>query len=420
MKAGQFEGYLNKVFDLTELVESLPEPRQWCRQPFAQIFRAVLLGTIYQLASLHRIEAECRQGVLARRVGQLSEDALAYALARQDPEAIFALGCLVARRLKRNGVLASGWARGRVVVALDGMELFGSTARFCSGCLERRVKHQREGVEQESTQYYHRVVVAVVVSSAFPIPLGLRFVEPGHSEPVAGLALIEQLKQALGRRFFDVLVADALYLSSSFVRAIERWGLEWVMPVKENQPELLAEAQRATQREADGQCQQGDARLRLWCEPQLYWARADRSVTLLKVERVREVAHRVVEVDEQGRRRAAKHVREQRTTSYYASNIELGLVPAVFLYRLGASRWVIDAELFQQLTTQAHIKRASIHQQRYRALVVLTRIRLLAFTLLLVFYHRQVHPRGRWRHCGITQLARLLAYAGLAAPWDPG
>lgn len=420
MRAGQFEGYLNKVFDFSELVQSLPEPRQWCRYPFAQIFRAVFLGTLYQLASLHRIEAECRQGVLARRVGQLSEDAIAYALARQDPETIFALGCLVARRLKRNSVLASGWARGRVVVALDGMELFASSARFCSGCLERRVKQQRDGAERESTQYYHRVVVAVVVSSAFPVPLGLRFVEPGQSEPTAGLALIEQLRQALGRRFFDVLVADALYLTSSFVRALQRWGLEWVMPVKENQPELLAEAERATQREADGECHEGDARLKLWYEPQLYWARADRSVGLLKVERLREVAFRLVEVDGEGQRRSAKRVREQRTTSYYASNIELGLMPVVFLYRLGASRWVIDAELFQQLTTQAHIKRASVHQERYRALVGLTRIRLLAFTLLLVFYHRQVRPRHRWRRCGISQLARLLAYAGLAAPWDPG
>lgn len=143
-------------------------------------------------------------------------------------------------------------------------------------------------------------------------------------------------------------------------------------------------------------------------------------MTLLKVERVREVTSRVVEVDGEGQRRSAWRVREQRTRSYYASNIELGRMPAVFLYRLGASRWVIDAELFQQLTTQAHIKRASVHQERYRALVVLTRIRLLAFTLLLVFYHRQVRPRHRWRRCGISQLARLLAYAGLAAPWDPG
>jgi len=48
----------------------------------------------------------------------------------------------------------------------------------------------------------------------------------------------------VGRRFLDLLVGDALYLRAPFVRHVEDLGLDWVINLKENQPELLAEAQR--------------------------------------------------------------------------------------------------------------------------------------------------------------------------------
>jgi hypothetical protein len=40
------------------------------------------------------------------------------------------------------------------------------------------------------------------------------------------LTLLQQLVELLGRRFLDVLVADAIYLQTPFVRAIEALGLD--------------------------------------------------------------------------------------------------------------------------------------------------------------------------------------------------
>jgi hypothetical protein len=62
--------------------------------------------------------------------------------------------------------------------------------------------------------------------------------------------------------------------------------------------------------------------------------------------------------------------------------------------RFSRSRWRIDTEVFQTITTDCHLKHPAIHQTT--ALVVLTMIRFLAYTLSLVFYRRQVrsHARG--------------------------
>jgi len=82
---------------------------------------------------------------------------------------VFALNCEITRRLKRNGVLRSAWSRGLVVGAVDGIEICSSFARCCDACMEREVQHKVNGEMQTEIQYYHRIVVVVLVSTDFPI-----------------------------------------------------------------------------------------------------------------------------------------------------------------------------------------------------------------------------------------------------------
>jgi len=242
----RLEVYLDKVFDFSQRRAALPDGRKYPRIPWSTIFDAVFLGAACQIPSLHQLEAECAKGVLRTRIGPLSEDAIGYALERQSAAPLLDLHCAVARQLKRNGVLRSSWARGLVVVAVDGIEICSSFVRCCPGCLERRVHHKVDEELREDIQYYHRISVVSVVSSAFPVPLGLRFQARDEDEVACSLALLEELSQRLGRRFFDLLVADALYLRTPFVKALEAQGWDWVINLKDNQPELLAEAQRTT------------------------------------------------------------------------------------------------------------------------------------------------------------------------------
>jgi hypothetical protein len=57
---------------------------------------------------------------------------------------------------------------------------------------------------------------------------------------------LKDLIETVGSRFLDLLVFDALYLQTPFTAEVEALGLDWVGNLKENQPELLAEAQRVT------------------------------------------------------------------------------------------------------------------------------------------------------------------------------
>jgi hypothetical protein len=247
-----------------------------------------------------------------------------------------------------------------------------------------------------------------VVSSAFPIPLGIRFQKNGENEVACSLELLRTLTEELGKRFVDVLVADALYLQAPFVKEIEGLGLDWVINLKENQPELLTESGRVISTVA---AEKMDDRpeLRLWHAPEVYWPVAERTVRVIKTVRQQSVKHVRVQRDEQGEKRAAKETVLKPSTNFYASNLELGSVPPVFIHQLGRSRWIIDTTVFQTMTTDAHLKRPSVHQDRANALIVLTMIRVLAYTLTLVFFFRQV--RSHFRNCslGFCDLAQKLA-----------
>ena len=172
MSRHQFEAYLDKVFDFSDRVAALPEGRIYPRHPWKKVFDAVFLGAACQFPALHQIEAECWRGVLARRIGSLSEDCMGYALLHQDPVPLFALGCDLARCLKRNGILHSEWVRGRIVAAADGIEICSSFVRCCGACMERKVQRKVGEEFREDVQYYHRVCAVTIVSTPFPIPLG--------------------------------------------------------------------------------------------------------------------------------------------------------------------------------------------------------------------------------------------------------
>ncbi len=344
---------------------------------------------------------------------------MGYALQRQDPAPVLALGCQVARRLKRNGVLGSSWARGRIVAAVDGIEICSSFVRCCDTCMQRKVQHQVHGQLREDRQYYHRIVAVVVVSTALPIPLGLRFQKDGETEVACALALLLDLDRQLGRRFLDVLVAEALYLQTGFVDEVEDLGLEWVITLKENQPELLAEARRLTDGQAETLSSTPQEELQLWHAPEVYWPVADRSLRVVKTFRIQKGYRLQVGPEGSSQKKQKKKTKEAvrgESTNYYASNLELDSIPPAFIEQLGRSRWRVDAQVFQTLTTQAHLKQPSVHQTC--ALVVLTMMRVLAYTLTLVFYHRQVLSHARRVVPAFSEMARLLAYLFLSPRLD--
>jgi Transposase DDE domain len=379
----RFEAYLDKVFGFSDLVSALPEGRQFLQPSWKKVFDAVFFSAAMQIPSLLQMEAECHHGALARRIGPVSDDTIGYALERQSPQPVFELSCEVARRLKRNGVLRSDWSRGLVVGAVDGIEICSSFARCCDACMEREVQHKVQGEICTEIQYYHRIVVVVLVSTDFPIPLEVRFQKKGEGEVACALALLQDLVRQLGRRFLDVLVGDALYLPAPFVKEVERLGLVWAFTLKENQPELLHEAERLTQESSPGMEAQPDGEIRYWHLPEVDWPVAERGVRVVKTVRT-EHQRRVIIREKDGHRTKSKTTMSQQSTNFYATNFELGSISPLFIHQLSRSRWRIDTEVFQTITTDCHLKHPAVHQTT--ALVLLTMIRFLAYTWSLVFY----------------------------------
>jgi hypothetical protein len=203
-------------------------------------------------------------------------------------------------------------------------------------------------------------------------------------------------------------VGDALYLQTPFVKEMEGLGLDWVINLKENQPELLAESERVVSTVAVEKMED-HPELELWHAPEVYWPVADRAIRVVKTVRQKPVRHLRVERDEQGKKRAVKETIVEPSTNYYASNLELGSIPPVFIHQLGRSRWTIDTDVFQTMTTDAHLKRPSVHQGCAKAWTVLTMIRVLAYTLTMVFFFRQVRSHLRKCSLGFCDLARKLA-----------
>jgi hypothetical protein len=415
LRRHQFETYLDKVFDWTASVTTMAEGRQNPPHPWPKVFDAVFLGSACQFGPVHRIEAECKDGVLKKRIGPLSEDTIGYALQRQSPEQVLALGCRVARQLKRNGVLHSDWARGRVVAAVDGIEICSSYCRCCEACLERTVARKVDGKLEEWTQYYHRLSAVTVVSTPFPIFRGVRFQKSDETEVACSLALLKKLVAKLGKRFVDILVADALYLQTPFVRALESLGLEWVINLKDNQPDLATEAERLTNRPADYRDTNVREDLELWHLPEVDWPVADRLVGVVKTVRVQK-ANRVAVRKQDGRPIREKQPAPLVSTNFYATNVDLGAIPPRFIHQLGRSRWVIDAQAFQTITTDCHLKQPSVHQSR--ALEMLTMVRVLAYTLAMVFYFRQVCSHARTTPPSFCEMARQFGYAFLTLRLD--
>jgi len=404
MGRAEIEAYLAKVFDWPTLVAALPEGRQHPQHSCQKVFEAVFWGAAGRIASFHQLEHECHAGRLRHRIGPISEDTFRYALERLSPEAVLALGCAVARQLKRNGVLRTAATRGLVVAAVDGIELCSSSVRCCEACLERTVDRGGAGGRQTEVQYYHRLVAVVVVSTPFPVVLGVRFQAKGEAEVSCALALLQELVQHLGRRFVDVVVGDALYLQTPFVDALDALGLAWVFTVKDNQPELTTDVARGTSGLPAVQTAGPRDALARWYLPTVYWTAAKRFVRIVKTVRRGETTRLRIDREDGHRVRRKVPVWDTSTTVYASALAPLAASPEL-LDAMGRSRSRIDTEVFKTLTKECHFKHPAVHQQHEHALVVLTMIRVLAYTLLVVFFHRQVLSHCRHLPPSLGQVA---------------
>jgi hypothetical protein len=86
---------------------------------------------------------------------------------------------------KRNQAFDAGRVQGRLVAALDGIELLSSYRGCCDSCWERHVVVRQGGVQTEPWPYYHRAVGSPIVSGPVQSLVALEWRQPGESEEAA-------------------------------------------------------------------------------------------------------------------------------------------------------------------------------------------------------------------------------------------
>jgi len=173
------------------------------------------------------LQAELTQAALQRWVGApraFADDTLRYSLSGFDLSGLEQMLVQVNRTLKRNKAFDAGRLQGRIVAALDGVEVLSSYSRCCDHCLERRVSVKKAGVKVVQVQYYHRAVGCQVVRGPVKSFLALEWLQPGEGEDTAALRLLHRLPALYGSRFFDILLLDALYAQAPVLRAAAQHG----------------------------------------------------------------------------------------------------------------------------------------------------------------------------------------------------
>jgi hypothetical protein len=398
-----FARYLNKVFGLRGAAAALTDARHEPDIPPAAVFLAAFHGFAFRLPSFKQLEAELTQPALQQWIGAeraFRDDVLRYSLSGFHVEGLEQMLVQVNRTLKRNKALDTGRVQGRMVAALDGIEVLSSYSRCCDSCLQRRVLVRQAGVKTEQIQYYHRAVGCQIVNSPCKPFLALEWLQPGEGEDTAALRLLDKLPGLYGSRFFDVLLLDALYAQAPVLKLAERTGWDLVISLKQNQRDLYQSAVRLfARRPADGCGTERHAgksyQFQLWDAEGLPFS-ADHPQPV-----------RVVRSEEKLTQNHYRRGKIQTETTehewLWITTLDAQAFPAMLVRRLGHDRWKQENNGWNDLTQNWAFKHGFLHACGHRpktdseqgehkpvanrGLAAVTLILLLAFTLCSAFIH---------------------------------
>jgi hypothetical protein len=418
-----FARYLNKVFDFRTAAARLTDARLAPEIPPAAVFLAAFHGFAFRLPSFQQLEAELSQPALQRWIGAeraFRDDVLRYSLCGFSVEGLEAMLVQVNRTLKRNKAFEAGRVQGRIVAALDGIEILSSYSRCCDACLERRVQVRKAGVKVEQVQYYHRAVGCQIVSSPVKSFVAIEWLQPKEGEETAALRLLRRLPALYGSRLFDILLMDALYAQTAVLDVAEKIGWDVVISLKQNQPDLYRSAIRLfAQREADSSCTERHGgksyQVQLWDTEGLPFSGED--PRLVRVVRSEET------VTETHYRQGQLKTEESSHEWLWITTLDPRAFSAIPVRRLGHDRWKLENNGWNDLTQNWAFKHGFLHACRHRpqtaaengqrrpvanhGLAAVTLILLLAFTLCAAFTHCHSKLVRRYRLTSI-EVARQL------------
>ena len=155
-------------------------------------------------------------------------------------------------KAKENKLYRNGSIDGYVVVGIDGTETFKSYKKDWKNSYKAKIKVKgyENGKRIEIEREYHKQIniFAKIVGKRPGLILDYEVVTCNGNEgkqeyePNVGIKLVRKLKESYGRGI-DIIVADAMYLDSNFLKAVKEEGYESIIRLKDNRKAVIEEAE---------------------------------------------------------------------------------------------------------------------------------------------------------------------------------
>lgn len=285
------------------------------------------------------------------------------------------------------------------------MNFFSSRRRCCPQCCQRTITVKKK----EVVEYYHRGVVFHLVGFPIAMPLDVEMIRPGEGEVTAAKRLLARVLKTYGR-FFDGIVADALYCEAPFINFCVSHGKDVITVLKGDKRALLQDAQGVFSLlnplvwNERGHIQAWDAE---------GFTSAEKVKVPLRVLRTEEVIRKRHHLN--GR----WDTKEELHSWCWATTLPASELSTRLLWEIAHSRWEIENDLFHTLATYWSLDHCFKHEPTAILNFVLTLF--IAFVLLQSFYYGNLKPQRRARLTLIAMSLELffsLALLDSDAPWD--
>ncbi|MCP4245473.1 MAG: transposase [bacterium] len=357
------------------------------------IVRAVAVMFLGRLGSLNALEQTKPSRFWSRWLGRAmpSADSIGRVCSLMDVAPVRALFHQVYSRLKRMKALEPP-GHGLMLAVVDGHETTASRRRCCPGCCQR-VLHTTRG---DVVEYYHRYAVLRLVGRDLGLMLDAEPVRPGEDELAASRRLVERALEMYPRAF-DVVAGDALYANTEWFSFIVGQGKHALAVLKDNRPNLLADAQTlfgALPATAD--VTEGKLRRRCW-DSDRFTSWPDLAP---RVRVVRSLENRIV------RRQLDKQEEELTSDWMWVTTLPRSVASTEAVADMGHDRWSIENQGFNELVNRWHADHVYKHQPT--AMLVFFLFAMLCLNVFMAFYRRNLKPAVR-RAVSTLHVAQLIA-----------
>jgi len=404
----RFCRYVEKVFGLTEMMGQLKDSRAAARIGTGTVWLSGLVMFALRRGSLNAIEGEFR---MPRRlkglVGleRLSADTMGRVFSLMESEGPRRMLCGINHQLKRNKVLVLPKGQQLWWVAVDGHELFASRSRHCAGCSRRTVRVK----DHEEVEYYHRGVSCHLIGQQMALPLDFELIGPGEGQTVAARRMLERVIQNYGR-FFDGLVADALYLDAPTFNFCLEHHKHVVAVIKKDSSVLLNDARGLFAQTRPVQWEVPGGVIRCWD--------IEGFNTFEGVKAPIRVLHSEETITKH-RRREGQRISETTVHQWYwATTVQSSIESTRSLWKTAHGRWDIENDQFNTLSTHWSMDHCFKHDPGAILNFILTLF--VAYVLLQSFHQRNLKPPVRRKLTLIALASELhlgLICVAAPAPW---